>query len=359
VDSKGGRLYFIEIQNGDERDHLSDYAKYKPTDRARFFCSDEGQNNMNPDLAKLCDFRATRWPNGMNIGPRPFTGINIDQLFPTEYGLGSEVTSFGGWGSSIPEEADLIMKSQKFIQAKNLYLDLASELGNVIRSCDSRIQVEEQLEYPGYDGNTDLKQVRTIWKLANGQDFSYSNSDCWDGPGAYFCWGSIDSEHRLVNPLVAIELMGCRAAFSEYIKLHEADFATIDSLAQSILSENEDVTYYVDEFVFKREDPNINKILDFVNVDQPLDDARIAFLSSDPEPEEDISDEVSLEEPALDTDSFFTEVVVITPLDEPTSEKKMEIATNSENPLMKLYISLPVLALLGIFAFLLFRRSSK
>lgn len=49
-------------------------------------------------------------------------------------------------------------------------------------------------------------------------------------------------------------------------------------------------------------------------------------------------------------------VVLPTVLDEPTPEKKTDMLVNSSNPLMRVYVWLPIVAIIGLLAFLAFRK---
>ena len=186
IDDEEGNLYRVQIINGNERQQYSDYAKYKPTDD---ITASEGIVRMWP-----YEYEELGVTRSADIH---FTGITANSLFPTKYDFGTPVTAFI---SSMSEEQQKISNDQSYLEINTLYTNLAEQLESTIKSCDTRIRVEHQLSVTQYN---DVSEKNIIWKLGNNKDFSF------------------DATKKL-DPLSAIELMGCKASYSEFIKADQS-----------------------------------------------------------------------------------------------------------------------------------------
>jgi hypothetical protein len=298
INDEGGNLYRVQIINGNERQQYSDYAKYKPADDitasesiARMWPYEDGELGVT----RSADIH--------------FTGITANSLFPTKYDFGIPITAFV---SSMSEEQQKISNDQSYLEIKTLYKNLAKQLESTIKSCDTRIRVEHQLSVTQYN---DVSEKNIIWKLGNNKDFSF------------------DATKKL-DPLSAIELMGCKASYSEFINSHKTDFNTIDRLSQEVISKYPDAVAISGDYgpIQKRDDSLIKKILAFVSTNEPANNAVTTTTENS---------------------------TTATPLDEPTPEKKIDLLVNSKNPLMRVYVYLPILALVGIVIFFLLKKRQK
>jgi hypothetical protein len=298
INDEGGNLYRVQIINGNERQQYSDYAKYKPADDI----------TASESIARM-------WPyedGGLGVTRSAdihFTGITANSLFPTKYDFGIPITAFV---SSMSEEQQKISNDQSYLEIKTLYKNLAKQLESTIKSCDTRIRVEHQLSVTQYN---DVSEKNIIWKLGNNKDFSF------------------DATKKL-DPLSAIELMGCKASYSEFINSHKTDFNTIDRLSQEVISKYPDAVAISGDYgpIQKRDDSLIKKILAFVSTNEPANNAVTTTTENS---------------------------TTATPLDEPTPEKKIDLLVNSKNPLMRVYVYLPILALVGIVIFFLLKKRQK
>lgn len=295
INDEGGNLYRVQIINGNERQQYSDYAKYKPADDI----------TASESIARM-------WPYEYGVTRSAdihFTGITANSLFPTKYDFGIPITAFI---SSMSEEQQKISNDQSYLEIKTLYKNLAKQLESTIKSCDTRIRVEHQLSVTQYN---DVSEKNIIWKLGNNKDFSF------------------DATKKL-DPLSAIELMGCKASYSEFINSHKTDFNTIDRLSQEVISKYPDAVAISGDYgpIQKRDDSLIKKILAFVSTNEPANNAVTTTTENS---------------------------TTATPLDEPTPEKKIDLLVNSKNPLMRVYVYLPILALVGIVIFFLLKKRQK
>jgi len=298
INDEGGNLYRVQIINGNERQQYSDYAKYKPADD---ITASESIARMWPS-----EYRGLGVTRSADIH---FTGITANSLFPTKYDFGIPITAFI---SSMSEEQQKISNDQSYLEIKTLYTNLAKQLESTIKSCDTRIRVEHQLSVTQYN---DVSEKNIIWKLGNNKDFSF------------------DATKKL-DPLSAIELMGCKASYSEFINSHKTDFNTIDRLSQEVISKYPDAVAISGDYgpIQKRDDSLIKKILAFVSTNEPANNAVTTTTENS---------------------------TTATPLDEPTPEKKIDLLVNSKNPLMRVYVYLPILALVGIVIFFLLKKRQK
>lgn len=298
INDEGGNLYRVQIINGNERQQYSDYAKYKPADD---ITASESIARMWP-----YEYRELGVTRSADIH---FTGITANSLFPTKYDFGIPITAFV---SSMSEEQQKISNDQSYLEIKTLYKNLAKQLESTIKSCDTRIRVEHQLSVTQYN---DVSEKNIIWKLGNNKDFSF------------------DATKKL-DPLSAIELMGCKASYSEFINSHKTDFNTIDRLSQEVISKYPDAVAISGDYgpIQKRDDSLIKKILAFVSTNEPANNAVTTTTENS---------------------------TTATPLDEPTPEKKIDLLVNSKNPLMRVYVYLPILALVGIIIFFLLKKRQK
>jgi len=298
IDDEGGNLYRVQIINGNERQQFSDYYKYKPTDDI----------TANDSIIRM-------WPyeyRGLGVSRSDdihFTGINANKVFPTKYDFGIPVTAFSSY---VSEEQQKISKDASFLEIEKLYGNLAKQLETTIRLCDTRIRVEHQLGVTQYN---DVLEQNIIWRLGNGKDFS-------------FVANKLDS-------LTAIELMGCKQSFSEFINSHKTEFTTIDRLSQDVINKYPNAVAVSGDYgpIQKRDESLIKKIITFVNTAKPLNNTTVTPKNEN--------------------------ATTATPLDEPTPEKKIDTLVNSKNPLMRAYVYLPILALIGIIIFFLFKKRQK
>jgi hypothetical protein len=305
VDEEGGVLYRITIVNGDERQQYSDYARYQSTD--------DIASNVNDNI----------FPNVNIIGMWPiaytgreeyrlhaiyFTWIRAREVFPTKYDFGAPITERAVLPS---READEMVNDQSYLAIQKLYTDLAIELGDTIRSCDTRIRVEHQLSV---EQNNYVSEKNVIWRLSNNEDFGFSVA-------------------QKITSLEAIEKIGCRESFSEFINTHKSDFNTIDRLSEEFISKYPNAVAISGEYgpIMERDSAVSQKILAFVDTDSPV------FI-----------------ETSTNEDS-----IKATLLDEPTTEEKGNLLFNSENLLMQAYIYLPIFALIGIIVFFVLKKRQK
>jgi hypothetical protein len=299
IDDEGGNLYRVQIINGNERQQYNDYTKYKPTDD---ITASESVVRMWP-----YEYRGIGVTRSADIH---YTGITANSLFPTKYDFGIPITAFI---SSMSEEQQKISNDPSYLQIKTLYTNLAKQLESTIKSCDTRIRVEHQLSVTQYN---DVSEKNIIWRLGNNKDFSF------------------DATKKL-DPLTAIELMDCKASFGEFINSHKTDFNTIDRLSQEVISKYPNAVAISRDYgpIQKRDDSLIKKILAFVSTNEPVNNNAITTTTENANP--------------------------ATPLDEPTPEKKNDLLVNSKNPLLRAYVYLPVLALVGIIIFILLKKRQK
>ena len=242
-----------------------------------------------------------------------FTGITANSLFPTKYDFGIPITASM---SSMSEEIQKISNDQSYLEIKTLYTNLAKQLESTIKSCDTRIRVEHQLSVIQYNDVSDyVSEKNIIWRLGNNKDFSF------------------DATKKL-DSLSVIELMGCKASYSEFINSHKTDFNTIDRLSQEVISKYPNAVAVSRDYgpIQKRDESLIKKIIAFVSTNELTNNSAVTTITEN--------------------------ITTATPLDEPTP-KKIDILVNSKNPLMRAYVYLPILALVGIIIFFLLKKRQK
>lgn len=343
VDDGTEDMYLIKIVKGDEREVFSNYGSYSPTDSIpQIFCKDNASNNQYHDY----DCSTTKL--GYSITPMRFlgensvtttalesihfTGITANALFPTKYDFGFLVTSFS---STMPEKLKPIVNYPSFVSVSNLYTSLAKQLVSTLQSCDTRVRVESQYNFDfiaSYGEPLSLHIKNVVWKLANNQDTIVQTFDLGTGENG---WPKGLTKPDMLNE---VDLMGCKTAFSAFIKTHQTDFSTIDRLAQEVITKYPSALKKSDNDYLSpislRNSTEISKILAFAN------------SSSTSNPTQNVTT------PPTQTQQVVTPTV----LDEPTPEKKTDMLVNSSNPLMRVYVWLPLLALIGILGFLAFRK---
>lgn len=301
IDDEEGILYRVQIISGNERQQYSNYTKYKPTDNI----------TANENIVRM-------WPYeyiGLGItSPTyiPFTGITANSLFPTKYDFGASVTFFY---STMSEFDQNLLSDETFSEIDRLYSSLAEELENTIRLCDNRIRVEHQLSVSQEYNNVSEENI--IWRLNNNKDFVFDAG-------------------KELDPLAAIELIGCKTAFGEYTNSHKQDFDTIDRLSQELVDKYQIEVNIAEKYgpiapIEKRDDSSIEKILAFTSNNEPSNNVNNATATTDQE-------------------------VTATLPDEPTPQKKLDLLLNSENPLMRIYVFLPIIAIIGIIVFLFLKK---
>jgi hypothetical protein len=326
-------VYEIKIINGDEREIFSNYKNYNSADNIiEVFCKGDyrcqettlGQSIKNMNLHTEYSVTTSREQEIHFM-------LEINNLFPTKYDFGYPITSHI---STTPEELKPVMKHSSFISLDNIYNSLANKLNITLRSCDNRIRVEDQYMVTTnsiYNYNY-LFKTNVIWRFANNKDLivkKFNGELNQDGSPRTISFTELDS-------LGAIELMGCKESFISFTKDNKLNFDEIDRLTDDLINKFSGIlegNYYME--INPRKDSEIKKILDFVN------------LSSN-----------NIDSP-LNTTLKFDEDKTPTVLDEPTSEKKMEIIKGSTNPFMKAYVWFPAVALFGILMVLIFKKKRQ
>lgn len=312
IDETGGDIYRVQLINGNERKLFENYNAFKVTDNiSRMFCMYEDVGDCDlPVVFPLTDslfldafFAPVLDSQDIILD----TGIRADEVFLTKYDFPDEL-SYDGPGEE-ENPVPLFRKNLSYIQATTIYEFLAKDLQNRLRQCDNRIRVEYQIVVSPADNKfLELKDI--IWRLNNGKDLSFRAA------------GFNSFGRNNMDSLERIDLMGCKSEFSDYINSHKTDFDILDKLGDEIIKKYPDA-------VIKRNPSIINKILSFA---------------------------VGAE---IETSSSSTEPVVSTTLDEPTSKKKLDILFNSSNPLMRMYVLLPLIALIGIAIFFFIKKRKK
>jgi len=341
IDDGSEEMYLVKIVKGNEREIFSKYSSYSPTDSVpQIFCKDNASNNQYHDY----DCRTTKL--GYSIVPTyiigensvttsasesiHFTGITANALFPTKYDFGFPVTSFI---STMPEELKPIVNYSSFVSASNLYTSLAKQLVINLQSCDSRLRVERQYRFDtiaSYGEPLSLHVGNIVWRLSNNKDAIVQTFDLGIGANGF--------PKGLTTPdiLNEVKLMGCATDFSVFIKAHQTDFATIDRLAQEV------ITKYPS--ALKKSD---NDYLSPISLRNSAEILKILAFENNPSTTSGI-----VTTPLTQTPQNITQTV----LDEPTPDKKKDMLVNSSNPLMRVYVWLPIIALIGLLSFLAFRK---
>ncbi len=316
IDDGTESIYAIKSVNGTEQGTFINYSLYKPTDNVQeIFCKDFEckTTTLGQEIKKIELFGDISVTVSQEQAIH-FTGINTDQLFPTKYAFGYPVTSFS---SVLEDNLKPIINDPSFIEATKLYTSLAEELNTTLSACDGRVRVERQYTLAGIDV-LDLYIKNIVWRLASGQDVITQTA------------ANIPTSYKLsdADVLYEIDSMGCKPAYSAFIQKHAADWATIDRLAEEVIAKFPSVTKSsgIDPTIRIKNASEVAKIESFIeNTDNT------------PVP---VSEQVTNP----------------TTLDEPTPEKKTDMLLNSSNPFMRIYVWLPILALIGIFIFLVSRK---
>ena len=324
-------VYLVE---GAERIVFSDYSNYSPSDSiSQVFCDNES-SCFGYEAKYSITSISLAFRYAVTIRPSEvihFTGITANSLYPTKYDFGDPVTSRSSWA---PPEITPIVNDPSFVSVWNLYDSLTEQLNSTLRSCDSRVRIERQYslnmsEYAPnneyYDGTSGLSLKNILWRLADNQNVSIP----------------VDNEYAftLEDELSRIDIMGCKAALNTFIQAHQADFTTVDRLAENIIAKYPNAlcksgSEYCNTPIILRKSAEISKIPALTQ-------------------EQETATSTVLAEP---TPINEQETVAPTVLDEPTPEKKLEMLAKSSNPLMRVYVLLPLIALIGALAFFVFRK---
>ena len=249
------------------------------------------------------------------------------ELFPTTYYLGNGVSS----GSS-DITSGLIYGDSVVSEARNLWQGLTSDLSAVLEKCDTRKRVEYRHDISNYSR-------KIFWRISN-------NNDIYIG----------DRYKSVLTPVQQVVAMGCGEEYLQWLKENGNSFKQSDELALKIIErlsgdavefwqENRDwiikngfEDYYFEDGtgfsdsdieyrVYRRDQKQLDELLTFAN-------------------SENISENYSNIQVASSSGTL---------LEEPTSEKKIGSLMNSKNPFVRLYVILPIIALLGTISFLYLR----
>lgn len=293
INEDGGAFYRVKIVTGNERQEFRDYSKFNPAD----------------DIVAGETVRKI-WPY-YDSGPWAGSHFSLtaNKLFPTKYDFGAPMT----FHTPLPEELLKISRDPNYIKIDTLYSSLAKQLESTIRACDARIRVERQISVMNQGEYVVEKNV--VWSFRDKQDFSYGVTQGFD-------------------QLSAIDLIGCRAAYTRFVDSHRVDFNTVDQLAEAVIKKYPKVLAISQDYgpIIKRDEAAIQKINAFVSANEQTGDSVIIAPEN---------------------------TVTATPLDTPTPARKIALLFSSGNPLMFVYIFLPLAALIGIVVFLLTRKRKK
>ncbi len=343
IDDGSEGLYLIKIIKGNEREVFSNYSSYSPTDSLpQIFCKNthEYTNNQYRDFdCNTTKFEYSITPEYVNFfGEKSvttsssesihFTGITANALFPTKYDFGYPVTSYS---AHIEDELKPIINYSSFISASNLYSSLAKQLVSTLQSCDNRLRVEHQYKYDTtpYGKSLSLHVENVVWRLSNNKDVVVQTFDSNTRENG------LPKGLTTLDILNGIKLMGCTDNFSSFLQEHQKDFNTIDLLAQEVITKYPSaLKKNSDDYlspINQRNSTEISKILEFSKIITST--SNITLVPS------------------------IQKTIVSTTLDEPTLEKKNDMILNSPNPFMRIYVWLPLVALLGIIGFLIFKKN--
>lgn len=323
---RDGKFYSYQ-ENYSMPGKLVNYSLYKPTDDLRFLCSSHTTNCGDSDTIgeQVSDqyylSESFYSPPPVLSSRNEIINHSFDfiraSLFPTKYSFAvfpGVLDRFGG---------DEIVTSPTFTELSALESSLTNQMESTIHSCDTRVRVEHQFTYVSTESFPNLiqhtlpylEEKNIIWKFKDGHTVSFKAGEKTD-------------------PFDVIEKIGCKPAFGSFIRSHKTDFDIMDDLTQTLN------TKMGNHPVSKQDEKNIAKILAFV-------------ASTEPEAI------VPVEPIIISPIATATEKIIPTVVDEPTPEKKIEMAVNSPNPWFKFYRALPVLALIGMIIFIIKRRGKN
>ncbi len=273
---------------------------------------------MTIDGMKLSNFGT----NGFGWVSFPYerTNINLDNLIPTTYKFGPGDSTVQGMTPGRKAVA-----SQEFINASTAYNILLQKLDSALSSCDNRVRVEYQLSlehrpnsFPEEINGFNITNI--VSRFSDGRNVvTLPRPDFWTHENSGVQTPQVDFVRW---DLSQIETQGCKSTFDTFVSSHKKDFDDFNQKALQFIKKYPDISYIV-----KRDSASLAEIDSFL--------VKTTILAGH------------------NTGGLNTASTV---LDEPTPEKKTDMLVNSSNPLMRIYVWLPLLALIGILGFLAFRK---
>jgi hypothetical protein len=253
--------------------------------------------------------------------PYERTNINLDNLIPTTY-------KFGGGDSTAQgmTPGRKAATSQEFVNANTAYDTLLQQLNSALSFCDNRVRVEYQLSlehspnsFP--EGINGFKLTNIVSRFSDGRNVvTPPRPGFWTRENSGVQTPQIDFVRW---DLSQIETEGCKSAFDTFVLSHKKDFVDFNQKALQFINKYPDIGY-----IGKRDSASLAEIDSFIGKTMIPVSHNTGVLSTTP----------------------------TTAIDEPTPEKKTDTLINSSNPLMRVYVWLPLVALIGILGFLAFRK---
>ncbi|GEM_PF-6172004 len=354
-DKNGGRIFRIKETNELSPGSFRDHSSFKSNDSIPSnFCESTGcyEDRSISEFTNI--FSA--WPDlGLRETDIIFnTGITADSVFPTNYNLGILTTQFVALH---PDAFPQLTRESPFTDMQEKYTELAEKFQKEIRECDDRQRVEYRAEVDKESSRLELKGQLWTWPDQDPVLIDIHPSDL---------------TYR-TDSLEILELIGCRQVYAEFLETHQKDIDQINKWLDELEKEHGNLEEeFHDPIFIERSDEAIEEMWSFADGSLEVTPDEEIFLSpsdvevkEETEPEPEISSyqndspsetekETSTEprSPAPPDQEEFAE----TPASEPTKEKKRETVLLSEDPFVRLYLVLPILAFLGLLSILLYRR---
>lgn len=316
IDKDGGVLYVIKDATSEDKSKYIDKVGVQSADNIvfQFNPSIDGNKKL---VWSIDQYGAVTTTTEDEV----YHSLNTNLLFPTDYELDLGVTS-----TSIGLELDMfdtsVYDDESFKMASEMYGKFAADLNDTLKKCDKRVRIETRLTIENND-NTDYPYSaswETFWKLSDGTTKNFE-------------------ANKPEDTLPGIDFIGCSVNYSSFVLSNTSDFDSFDKLVEDLNSKyanNKDLGL----FITKRASPTKAELIKFAK-DNYVED-----------------------QPTEDTTSTYREVTAVTTtdstpvettLEEPTSEKKLNILFGSREPIMVLYILLPLIALIGLIIYMVLK----
>ena len=324
IDSDENDIYRVQDVNGSELKKFTNFSAYpkiisvpeafcKSSSRRYDLCADYQISIKQPDGTSKTYTPITQahilYPDAITLSrDQSLRSVGfLQDVIPTKYTIGYPLTFGTAFGS--PDEGfEKLVGSDSFVQLKSLYGSLTSEFNDNLNSCDRRTRIEYQYEIkPSVDtwgDATFLSLKNEIWGFEDGRNVV------------------VGSTHELFNESAVINSIGCSTTLQRFIDTHKQDIEKLNNLTDKTNTLLEQL---------KKEYPN----------GEQLDSVDIMKRSS-----------ILMADATTSIAVYAATASIETTLDQPTPEQKKEIFLNSGGVLAKIYICLPIFALIGMVAFL-------
>jgi hypothetical protein len=288
------------------------------------------KNGRDPSIFNRSNVKKTIIDPFFRLYSPPNALLRFLSILPTKYNFGLFIDYDEAGSLSISEEMNLYVD-----QLKEKLENLSQEFRTIIDNCDQRKRVEAIITVDYKDGKLTLgesKYGNEWWLLKNNQKF--------------------EVKKELTN-LEALEIIGCKEAYSRFMLNKEKEIKNIDELSDKLYHKGlEEISSYFGGTQQKYDDKVLLTKEFLKEILRPRERELVASMWAYIKTSNQTNQE--LPQAFITTNTEQTKTHPIN--EEPSLTEKIDYVKTSNNPFLKIYFLLPLIALIILFIYYLTAR---